>query len=60
MAIGTYFQILNLATDPLALQVGIVCSDLFPEEVKEQARHATTLEALRQLVAEQKARVGTP
>lgn len=38
--------------DPVALRLGIICSDQFPEALKEQARSAASLEALRSLLTE--------
>lgn len=50
-----YLEILERSRDPVALRLGIVLSDQFPEEVKERARAAATMEALRSLLAEQRA-----
>jgi hypothetical protein len=47
-----YLAILERSQDPIALRLGIICSDLFPEEVKERARSATSLELLRSLLQE--------
>lgn len=49
-----YLDILAQAWDPVALRLGILLSDQFPEEVKERARAAATMEALRSLLAEQR------
>jgi len=52
-----YFDILALATDPQTLRVGILFSDLFSDDVKEMARQATSVEALRRLLGVQRSRV---
>ncbi len=51
-----YLDILERAEDPMALRVAIICSDQFPEALKEQARLAPSLEALRSLLAEHRRR----
>jgi len=49
-----YLSILERAQDPVALRLGIICSDLFTPDVKERARRASNLEALQSLVQEQR------
>lgn len=51
-----YLDILERTEDPVALRVAIVCSDQFPEALKERARMAPSLEALRTLLAEHRRR----
>mgnify|MGYP000873087683 CR=1 FL=1 len=50
-----YLEILERSWDPVALRLGILLSDQFSEEIKERARAAATMEALRSLLAEQRA-----
>lgn len=49
-----YLDIIRTAQDPVALRLGIVCSEVFAEEIKEKARHSDTLEDLQALVEEQR------
>ncbi len=49
-----YLSILERAQDPVAVRLGIICSDLFAPEVKERARLASNLEALQFLLQEQR------
>jgi len=51
-----YLGILERTEDPTALRVAIICSDQFPDALKEQARLAPSLEALRKLLAEHRRR----
>jgi len=52
-----YLDILERSQDPMALRLGIIYSDQFPEALKEQARLAPSLEALRVLLAEHRRRL---
>lgn len=47
-----YLNILEQSQDPVALRLGIICSDQFPEELKDRARMAASLEVLRSLLEE--------
>lgn len=47
-----YVDILERSQDPEALRLGILYSDQFPEELKQRARLAPSLEALRSLLEE--------
>ncbi|BAD41659.1 hypothetical protein [Symbiobacterium thermophilum] len=51
-----YLDILERAEDATALRLAIICSDQFPETLKERARLAPSLEALRALLAEHRRR----
>ena len=51
-----YVDILAHSQDPVALRLGILCSDQFPEDLKERARLASSLDALRSLLAEHRRR----
>lgn len=51
-----YVDILERSQDPEALRLGIVCSDQFPEDMKERARLAPSLEVLRSLLEEHRRR----
>ncbi|MBP2017914.1 hypothetical protein J2Z79_001300 [Symbiobacterium terraclitae] len=53
-----YLEILERSEDPTALRLAIIYSDQFSEELKEQARQAPSLEALRRLLAEHRRRAG--
>lgn len=52
-----YLEILEKALDPCALQLGIIFSEHFSEDVREQARQTTSLDDLRLLVREQRKRL---
>jgi hypothetical protein len=47
-----YVEILKRSQDPEALRLGIVFSDQFPDDLKERARLAPSLEVLRSLLDE--------
>lgn len=49
-----YLNILDQSLDPVALRLGIICFDQFPEELKERARSTSSLETLRSLLAERR------
>lgn len=49
-----YLDILEQSQDPVALRLGIVCSDQFPEDLKVRARSAASLEVLRLLLQERR------
>ncbi|MFZ5815467.1 MAG: hypothetical protein ACOY93_09235 [Bacillota bacterium] len=53
-AAAVYLHILEQSQDPTALRLGIVCSEHFPEELKERARSTSSLEALRALLEERR------
>ncbi|WP_374711333.1 hypothetical protein [Symbiobacterium terraclitae] len=53
-----YLEILERSEDPTALRLAIIYSDQFSENLKEQARQAPSLEALRRLLAEHRRRAG--
>ncbi|MFZ5823151.1 MAG: hypothetical protein ACOY94_02215 [Bacillota bacterium] len=49
-----YLNILEQSQDPVALRLGIICSDQFPEELKDRARSTASLEVLRSLLEERR------